>query len=528
MSKIAKYLEELHKTSKSKGNLIFRGVPDSNWPIQSSAARRMKEKSNQFDFIQYHVNLIENARKNHFIDTKHDYDKIHDLEILAEIQHLGGATCLTDFTTNFLIALWFASINTTEKEKINGKIFVIDIVSDDNEDKLYTYKIKKEEDETIDQILTKPRKYIDFKKNNDPRCWIWEPTMLNNRIIKQDSVFVFGLPVIDNTTLATLEPIEIDYKDKEDIIRELDLFFNVTNETIFHDLAGFSAIANKVNAPISNGILQDQSCFKNGKAYFKMEKYEMAEEFFLNAINCHGENKDCNKTDNCCNAKDKRELFYWKGLCNLQSDKGIQSKALIDFDEAIKCKSENYSFLKGTFRKKLSLLYDMKMYDEAIKISEEFLTIYPQPENYDFYFAALELSILTNGAACFEEYYSKIENEELLRVGNKELLFYYFFSIGEIVFKQTQSEKIDTIVNEFFTYISEFEKQQKQEEYINLENSLEQFTWNFSDMLSWADNRSNKDKIGILTMTQRMQNMLEQLQNKLLYREKFTATLAEK
>lgn len=50
--------------------------------------------------------------------------ELSDLEILAEIQHLGGATCLTDFTTNFLIALWFA---TSPKEDADGKLVWLDL-----------------------------------------------------------------------------------------------------------------------------------------------------------------------------------------------------------------------------------------------------------------------------------------------------------------------------------------------------------------------------------------------------------------
>ncbi len=59
-----------------------------------------------------------------------------DLDVLAEIQHLGGATCLVDFSTNFLIALWMASGEESKKEpKLNnGKL-----VKDNNENAEYSY-----------------------------------------------------------------------------------------------------------------------------------------------------------------------------------------------------------------------------------------------------------------------------------------------------------------------------------------------------------------------------------------------------
>ena len=251
-----------------------------------------------------------------------------------------------------------------------------------NEEILYTYKIESSQKETIKQILTKPRKYIDFKRNNDPRIWVWEPTMLNNRIIKQDSVFLFGLSVVDES--AILCDIEINKSDKEEIIKELNVFFNISAESIFHDLAGFSSIANQANAPINDRLLHKYSCYENGKAYFKTEDYDMAENFFVKAIDCYGTNKKCDRTDNCCKNRDVRELFYWKGICNLQSDSNSLSKALIDFNEAIRAKSNNDKFLKGACRKKLAILYDLKMYEEAIKISVDFLTQFPGEESFGF------------------------------------------------------------------------------------------------------------------------------------------------
>lgn len=536
-SKVAKYLNELNEKSNGKGNLIFRGVSDKIWRIKSSAAQRLEGKNNQFDFIQYHANLIDNARRNHFIKGEYDYEKIHDLEVLAEIQHYGGATCLTDFTTNFLIALWFASIQTKVKEKTDGKIYVIDINSRKNEEILYTYKIESGQKETIKHILTKPRKYIDFKRNNDPRIWVWEPTMLNNRIIKQDSVFLFGLSVVDES--AILCDIEIDKNDKEEIIKELDVFFNISAETIFHDLAGFSSIANQANAPINDRLLHKHSCYENGKAYFKTENYDMAEKFFINSIDCYGTNTKCDRTDSCCERRDVRELFYWKGICNFQLDNS--AKALIDFNEAIRVESENDKFLKGAFRKKLALLYDLKMYDEAIKISEDFLGQFPDEESFDFYYAILELSIISNKPMFYDKYLKEIKVNECLTIGNKAILFDYFTSIGEIVFnlnkvipngekeleKEGADSRVGIILDKFFAKTSDFEKRLKQKRNSN-DNSLELFTWNFIDMLNWAKERNNENCADILIMTQKMQNIQEQAQNKLLYKEKFTDVNADK
>ena len=210
-SAIAKYIEKLHEISNSSGNLIFRGVPNSSLTMESSTARKLKE-NNKSDLIQYHKNMIESARKNHSFNSICNFSDLHDLEVLAEIQHQGGDTCLTDFTTNFLISLWFASTKSTENA--NGKIFIIDVDSPENEDKLSIYTIKKDENETIDTLLTSPQRYIDLSKNNEPVIWVWEPSRLNGRIIKQDTVYLFGLPVIKENSIFTLKPIEIELTTK--------------------------------------------------------------------------------------------------------------------------------------------------------------------------------------------------------------------------------------------------------------------------------------------------------------------------
>lgn len=74
--------------------------------IRSSAAVRLKnlEHRTYNDYINYHKSLILDA-KNRFPNEYHNYT---DIEILADLQHKGGATCMVDFSNNFLTSLWFA------------------------------------------------------------------------------------------------------------------------------------------------------------------------------------------------------------------------------------------------------------------------------------------------------------------------------------------------------------------------------------------------------------------------------------
>jgi hypothetical protein len=88
-------------------NFIFRGQSNSDWSINSTATKRLMkayEKKLNFEiFIEYHESLLKKAKTNSY-DYKNNR-KLNEMELLAEIQHYGGGTFLTDFTKSFLVAL---------------------------------------------------------------------------------------------------------------------------------------------------------------------------------------------------------------------------------------------------------------------------------------------------------------------------------------------------------------------------------------------------------------------------------------
>ena len=77
------------------------------------------------DFVSALIDLTQRARKEFPID----YADYSDLEILADIQHNGGATCLVDFSKNLLTALWFACSNEKDDKK-DGFLFCYNIIED--------------------------------------------------------------------------------------------------------------------------------------------------------------------------------------------------------------------------------------------------------------------------------------------------------------------------------------------------------------------------------------------------------------
>lgn len=85
--------------------------------------------------------------------------------------------------------------------------------------------------------------------NNDKHHYLWEPSGFNNRIIRQDSIFLFGRSpfiVSDHDVVTILIPAPI----KQSVKEALDTYFNISESTIYNDTIGF-AIANGKMKPIS-------------------------------------------------------------------------------------------------------------------------------------------------------------------------------------------------------------------------------------------------------------------------------------
>ena len=163
--------------------ILYRGLADKDWPVEASASRRIEKYSDSGIFKNYVLNLLKTAQRNglgHRADAE-----LCDLELLANLQHHGAATCLIDFTQSPLTALWFVCKDEPEK---NGKI--IGMRTDNAE----LFKIV-EPDQQKEKIGTF------FEQEG---LWRWQPRDINNRIVAQQSIFVFGEPNIKEEHYETV------------------------------------------------------------------------------------------------------------------------------------------------------------------------------------------------------------------------------------------------------------------------------------------------------------------------------------
>ena len=225
------------------GQYLFRGVSNDEYEIEASAYRRLPEaeKNNTSKLLKINQVLIEKARS-----LGHDQkngQQLSDLELLAELQHFGAATCLIDFTRNALGALWFAC-QQSSKGKANGKVFAVRSDDPVRFKTVNTELIKKD----IDCFFQ-----LDENNNRYP-LYQWQPKLQNNRIIAQQSVFVFGGAQIE--TEAECVIIECS---KDEILNSLDKLSSINEASIYPDFDGFARLHahNKPHIePDAQGYLQ--------------------------------------------------------------------------------------------------------------------------------------------------------------------------------------------------------------------------------------------------------------------------------
>ena len=156
--------------------------------VSSGLFRACPDTANEaFDIARVEEEMVADARR--YTTTEGDE------EILTEIQHFGGATNLIDFTDDYLIALFFASV---ENEQTDGRV-----------------------------VLHWP----------EPES-VLRPKHTMNRIVSQRSVFVRprrGFIVPDTSQETVLVPSDL----KGSILTFLERFHGISETTVYNDIHGF-------------------------------------------------------------------------------------------------------------------------------------------------------------------------------------------------------------------------------------------------------------------------------------------------
>ena len=240
------------------GQYLFRGVRKKSYKIEAGACRRLPkaDRYNPAKLLKINQELIDKARL-----LGHDQlsgDQLSDLALLAELQHFRAATCLIDFTRNALVALWFAceQIATTESSEKRKKRDSKDKV-EETDGKVYAVRIDDPARfKTITSDLLKKKVDYFFREDKNGRysLYQWQPKLQNNRIIAQQSVFIFG-----GAKIEAADECIISRGAKEDLLKALDKLAGLTDATIYPDSDGFARLHVQNNPdfePDPQGYLQ--------------------------------------------------------------------------------------------------------------------------------------------------------------------------------------------------------------------------------------------------------------------------------
>lgn len=230
------------------GQYLFRGVSNDTYKIEASAYRRLpkEERGDPVKLLKITQELIDSARS--LGHDRNEGQPRSDLELLAHLQHYGAATCLIDFTRDVMVALWMACQQSTKEKdknvkKAKGKVFAV------RSDNLSQFR-------DVSDKQRRCAKIKDFFEQDNKRypLYQWQPNYQNNRIIAQESVFIFGGADVPAEAECTIFP-----SAKQKLLTDLYRISGISEASIYPDFDGFvsqHAWNKPYRAPDAFNILQ--------------------------------------------------------------------------------------------------------------------------------------------------------------------------------------------------------------------------------------------------------------------------------
>ena len=225
------------------GQYLFRGVSNDTYKIEASAYRRLpkEDRGDPVKLLKITQELIDSARS--LGHDRNEGQPRSDLELLAHLQHYGAATCLIDFTRDVMVALWMACQQSTRRKTANGKVFAV------RSDNLSQFRVVSDEQ----RRCTKIRDFFEQENKRYP-LYQWQPNYQNNRIIAQESVFIFGGADVPVEAECTIFP-----SAKQKLLTDLYRISGISEASIYPDFDGFvsqHAWNKPYRAPDALNILQ--------------------------------------------------------------------------------------------------------------------------------------------------------------------------------------------------------------------------------------------------------------------------------
>ena len=335
LSRIKRIIKEIEAKS-ADGDYIFRGEPECYEKVSSTLYR-------QYRHVDMGLFRIEDIQEIELQDAKMFTDETDEFEILTQVQHYGGKTNLIDFTTDFLIALFFAC---------NG-------------------------------FFDKPGRVIVLERADEIADWIICPRNSINRVKAQKSIFV-------RPPKGFIEPdnvINIPVRLKLPMLRFLQKAHGISTANIYNDLHGFinsQHIRWRANREFGKALLCDKkgdyenvilyytkslnlnpqltsAHYNRGRTYHYLGRYEEAIKDFNKVLEARPRDA---------------EVYYNRGIAYL--GKNEDCRAIKDFNRTIQLTpddarfyyyvSETYFHRGMTYYKRGQIARSIKDYNMAIEL----------------------------------------------------------------------------------------------------------------------------------------------------------------
>ncbi len=404
---LSQFIDEVGQLPEEQ--YVFRGVSNIDYQIEASTYRRLKDKNGKFinegdhtaeRLLQLNQEMIDDANihRHGWINEQ----PLSDLNLLADLQHKGAATCLIDFTKNPLVALWMAC-RESSKGSTDGKVYVIDVSSH------LEYKPVSVEESMSKE--TKIEKYFETDQKTGYQLYQWQPNYQNSRMRAQQSIFLFGGGAEGITESGQFI---IDNDSKDCIRKSLKKCASITGDILFPDIEGFAThradsknyYADDIpNIPLSEAYL--------GKA--RKAASEGKEDQAINFLNYGLANEPTEKI--------KKELYKERAITYY--NKEDLEKTIFDCTELISLgtgdltSTDNFAFiLRGKAQ------YNLGQYLRAIASFDTAIQINPKDKEANYWRGMANIE-------CYEYEQAITDFDNAIEIDKEDLKLYHWRGVAK-------------------------------------------------------------------------------------------------
>ena len=368
LDRVLEKIQEIVKKS-ADGDYIYRGEPELyqehpyHGKVSSSLYRSSLTDSVMEEGIEEYRKIIGSQignRERWTLELAKEYlyetgsETISDFEILARLQHHGGKTNLIDFTTDYLIALFFACDRFHHKDG---------------------------------RVILQKRESEDYQSET--------PSEAIKRVESQKSVLLRAPKGFINPDVVVIIPKELKFS----VLNYLEKHHDISTKKIYKDIHGFIKWLGGYIDPMlefGKGVICQNRASLGNSMQEKLKWYEKAYEHFTEALRLKSDFtevyihrgavfrevdqfdlalKDFNTAIEI--APEAADAYNERGRCYAKM--GDTEKALKDFNIAIDLDSEKADFYNNrgiTYKNMGEVDLAVKDYNRAIDLDPEFPEAY--------------------------------------------------------------------------------------------------------------------------------------------------------